>query len=90
MMFSHYLYRNNSKEELEAFRNQYEMIFDTFRSELIDETGTERYELLDDIYMLFDLYEPDKRIREQESFCIDETELIRRIKSIYESSLSHR
>lgn len=55
MMFSHYLYRNNSKEELEAFRNQYEMIFDTFRSELIDET-----------------------------------ELIRRIKSIYKSSLSHR
>ncbi len=54
-LFSHYLYKDNSKEELEAFRNQYEMIFDTFRDELIDET-----------------------------------ELIQRIKSIYESSLSHR
>ncbi len=83
-LFSHYLYKENSKEELVEFRKQFEVIFDFFRQELEDEIGTEKYELFDEIYMIFELYESDEKIRMSENYCIDENTLICKIRKIYE------
>lgn len=80
----HYICKENSKEEISEFQKQFEVLFDYFREELVDEIGTEKYELLDDIYLAFDQYEPNEIIREEENYCIDEFTLIRKIKKIYE------
>lgn len=82
-LFTHYLYKENSKDEISAFRNQFEVIFSFFRDEIEDEVGTTNYELLDDIYMAFDSYEPDENIRACDKYCIGEAELMDKIRKIY-------
>lgn len=79
----HYLYKENLKEEIIEFRNQFEAIFDCFRNELRKEVGTKKYELLDEIYMFFDSYEPNEEIRAYEKYCIDEVTLMQKIKMFY-------
>ncbi len=86
-LFSYYLYKENTEEEIVEFRIQYEVIFDCFRQEIIDEIGTKKYEILDDIYMIFDSYEPDEKIRINEGYCINETTLMYRVKELYEKIL---
>lgn len=82
-LISYYLYKENSTEEIMEFQKQFEVLFDFFRKELINEIGTEKYELLDSIYLAFDRYEPDEKIREAENYCIDDFTLILTIKEIY-------
>lgn len=80
----HYIYRELLKEEVIAFRDQFEIIFSNFSKELEKEVSTEEYELLDSIYLAFDSYEPNELIRTNEKYCIDEKELINKIKYIME------
>ena len=82
-LISHYLCKENSIEEIMEFQKQFEVLFDFFRKELIDEIGMEKYELLDNIYYSFDQYEPNEKIREKENYCIDEITLMQKIKEIY-------
>ena len=82
-LFSHYLYKENSEEEIAEFQKQFEVIFDTFRQELRAEVGEIKYEMLDQIYMTFDSYEPDENMRLNDKYCIDQKTLMARIKEIY-------
>lgn len=60
------------------------MIFSSFREELEAEIGIEKYEILDSIFMAFDSYEPNEKIRASEKYCIDEVALIGKVKEAYE------
>ena len=82
-LFSHYLYKENSEEEIAEFQKQFEVIFDTFRQELQAEVGEIKYELMDRIYMTFDSYEPDENIRLNDKYCIDQKTLMVKIKELY-------
>lgn len=82
-LFSHYLYKENSEEEIAEFQKQFEVIFDTFRQELRAEVGEIKYEMLDQIYMLFDSYEPSEDIRINDKYCIDQKTLMAKIEKTY-------
>lgn len=82
-LFSHYLSKEISKDEISSFQAQFELLFDSFRDEIENEIGKVNYELLDDIYMAFDSYEPDENIRVDDKHCIDEAELLDKIREIY-------
>lgn len=84
-LFKYYLYKEVSKEEILEFRKQYEVIFENFRDELEVEIGTVNYEILDSIYMIFDSYEPDEKIRADDEHCINEANLLKNVKTSYES-----
>lgn len=88
-LLSYYLCKENTKEELLEFRNQFEELYDTYRDELYDEIGQYKYELLDDIYMIFDSYEEEEAIREYDQNCIDEVTLLSRIKIVFEKLTQH-
>ncbi len=83
-LFDHYLYKDNSDEEMLEFQKQFEVIFDLFRKEIKLEIGEKKYELLDDIYMIFDLYESNEEIRSNEPYCLDKAEVTQRIKDKYQ------
>lgn len=83
LLFSRYFHKDNSPEELTVFRTEFETIFDYFRDELEAELGRKRFELLYEIYMIFDMYEPDENIRENDNHCIDEERLLKVIKEKY-------
>ena len=83
-LFTHYLYKEVSKDEIYHFQYQFEVLFSCFRKEIQDEIGSKNYELLDSIYMFFDSYEPDENIRTYDKYCIDEVTLINKVRGAYE------
>lgn len=83
-LLNHYIGRAVSKDEILEFQKQFEVIFSSFRDELEAEIGIRNYEVLDSIFMAFDLYEPNDEIREADKHCIDEDCLIAKIKAAYE------
>lgn len=83
-LFDHYLSKDNSDEEMLEFQKQFEVIFDLFRKEIKSEIGEKKYELLDDIYMIFDLYESNAEIRANEPYCLDKAAVTQRIKDKYQ------
>ena len=43
-LFDHYLYKDNSDEEMLEFQKQFEVIFDLFRKEIKFETRLDRFQ----------------------------------------------
>ncbi len=83
-LLKHYIGRDVSKDEILEFQKQFEVIFSSFRDELVAEIGIRNYEILDSIFMAFDSYEPNEEIREADNHCIDEDCLIAKVKDAYE------
>lgn len=81
-LLSHYIAHERSNEEIEAFCNQFDVIYSNFTDELEKECSKEEFSLLDEIFMLCDSFEPNKDILEDEPYCIDEIELQRNLKVI--------
>ncbi|WP_430885739.1 hypothetical protein [Fusibacter sp. JL216-2] len=79
---NHYSAQERSNEEIEAFCNQFDVIYSNFSDELEKECSKEVFSLLDEIFMLCDSFEPNKDILAEEPYCIDEKELQRNLKVI--------
>ena len=67
------------REETERFCNQYMDMFDEVKGIVRGLPLDRVYELLDDIYIECDLYEPDIAIRKAEPYYFDEQQLHQRI-----------
>lgn len=67
------------REETERFCNRYMDMFDEVKEIVYDLPVDRVYELLADIYMECDLYEPEIAIREAEPNYFDEQQLHQRI-----------
>ncbi len=78
----YYTNQVRSKDELMAFCNQYDVIYSNFTNELENECSNELFELLDDIFILCDSYEPNDDIRQGEPYCIGEDELQNEVISV--------
>ena len=72
-----------SLEDILTFREEYDDLIDYNRDTIITEIGKSNYELLDDIYMDLELYEENIDIRNNEKYCIDEHQLLKRISEKY-------
>jgi hypothetical protein len=82
-IINHYINKELSKDEISAFKNQFEVIYSNFSDELEKEIEVEKFEILDSIYLYFDSYEPNELIRDEDPYCINENDLIEKIKGIY-------
>ena len=67
------------REETERFCNRYMDMFDEVKEIVYDLPVDRVYELLADIYMECDLYEPEIAIRKAEPYYFDEQQLHQRI-----------
>lgn len=86
-LIKHLIDKYNSKdlsiEDILTFRDEYDDLIDYNRDAIILETGKSNYELLDDIYMDLEMYEENAEIRNNEQYCIDEHQLLKRISDKY-------
>ena len=73
-----------SVKDILSFRDEYDDLIDNNRNILISEIGEYKYELLDDIYMILEMYEEDENIRKIEKYCIDEHQLMKKISEKFE------
>lgn len=80
----YYTESSRTKDELVAFCNQYDIIFSNFSNELEKECDEELYSALHEIFMLCDSYEPNEEIRQEEPYCIGESELQSKVISALE------
>lgn len=71
-----------------AFCDQYMEAFDNIRESSLNLPSDKFYELLDDIYMECDAFEPNNLIREGDIHCIDEQQLRERIQKYLFSILN--
>ncbi len=81
-LLTHYLAKENTTDELLAFQTQFTVLFDFFRAELKDEVGLQALELLDEMYMALDAYEPNAEIRACERYCIDAPTLMHKLQTV--------
>lgn len=70
-------------EVAETFCNNYMDTYFDERDNLESEVDKHTLELLDDINMFCDSYEPNKAIRASDSYCIDEETLRKKVLDIY-------
>lgn len=82
-LLTFYLQKNVSKEDVVEFQTYFEVIFSSFRDEIENEVGIENYEVLDEMYLIFDAYEPDENIRSSDNHCLDEQAVISKIREMY-------
>lgn len=82
-LLAFYLQKNVSKEDVVEFQTCFEVIFSSFRDEIEDEVGIENYEVLDEMYLIFDAYEPDQNIRSYDNHCLDEQTVMSKIREMY-------
>ncbi len=73
-----------SVKDILSFRDEYDDLIDNNRNILISEIGPYKYELLDDVYMILEMYEEDENIRKIEKYCIDEHQLMKKISEKFE------
>lgn len=79
---NYYTVQSRNTDELIMFCNQFDAIFSNFRDELEQECTSYEFEMLDSIFMLCDLYEPNKEIRKNEPYCIDDDELQNKVRDV--------
>lgn len=82
-LIEHYILEERTKGEIASFCNQYDIIFSNFSDELFNEVNYEIYNIFEEIYMIVDLYEPDLNIRNSEPYCLNEDEVIEKIKLLF-------
>ena len=76
-----------SDENILKFRNEYDDLIDNSRESLFLELGSDQYNILDDIYMLLEMYEEDEIIRKSDKHCINNNVLYSGIMEKYEELL---
>ncbi len=76
----YYIREERCKEELIEYCNQYDVIYSNFKENLELECSKLVFELFDDIFMICDSFEANENIRFYEKHCIDENELVKKIK----------
>ena len=73
-----------SDENILKFRNEYDNLMDNSRESLFLELGTDQYNILDDIYMLLEMYEEDDMIRKNDKHCINKETLYSHVLDKYQ------
>lgn len=82
-----YINGNINKEISQKFCDEFMDMFYAERDVLEKEVSKEVYEILDDLNLVCDSYEPNAQIREMDRYCIDEISLRNRVVELYKKTM---